>query len=91
MEAPGFLLLLYIMFTLPDANGLSELPLANWTMAGMFVSPNSRFPSPLQFIVETTIDHSLCIPSFTRSALSQSFHVSYTSFSLGLSIHLPDC
>ena len=47
MEAPGFLLLLYIMFTLPQEIGLSELPLANWTMATMFVSPVSKHLSLL--------------------------------------------
>lgn len=38
MEAPGFLLLLYIMFTLPAKVGLQELPWENWALAGMFVS-----------------------------------------------------
>ncbi|KAI9820567.1 MAG: hypothetical protein M1826_000870 [Phylliscum demangeonii] len=37
MEAPGFMLLLYIMFTLPRETGLTQsLPWANWTMAAMF-------------------------------------------------------
>ena len=38
MEAPGFLLLLYIMFTLPKELNISELPKENWTMVAMFVS-----------------------------------------------------
>lgn len=38
MEAPGFITLLYIMFTLPQQNGIEKLPLANWLMAGLFVS-----------------------------------------------------
>ena len=38
MEAPGFIILLYIMFTLPTELGIAELPWGNWAMAGMFVS-----------------------------------------------------
>jgi 3-oxo-5-alpha-steroid 4-dehydrogenase 1 len=37
MEAPGFLTLLYIMFTLPEEQGIAELPWGNWIMAGLFV------------------------------------------------------
>ena len=37
MEAPGFINLLYIMFTLPKQNGIESLPLGNWIMAGLFV------------------------------------------------------
>lgn len=36
MEAPGFLTLLYIMFTLPEEQGIAELPWGNWIMAGLF-------------------------------------------------------
>ncbi|KAI9815092.1 MAG: hypothetical protein M1827_002935 [Pycnora praestabilis] len=36
MEAPGFINLLYIMFTLPQMNGLTSLPSENWVMAGLF-------------------------------------------------------
>lgn len=36
MEIPGFLIVLYCMFTIPAQEGLSELPWANWTMAGMY-------------------------------------------------------
>lgn len=36
MEAPGFLSLLYIMFTLPKQLGIESLPMTNWAMAGMF-------------------------------------------------------
>ena len=38
MEAPGFITLLYIMFTLPQQNGIEKLPPANWLMAVLFVS-----------------------------------------------------
>lgn len=48
MEAPGFITLLYTMYTLPRELGISEsgqgfngLPWANWTMAGLFVSSMS--------------------------------------------------
>ena len=40
MEAPGFILLLYIMYTLPKQIGLFELPGANWLMASLFVGPS---------------------------------------------------
>jgi len=38
MEAPGFITLLYIMSTLPQINGLKEVPTGNWLMAVLFVS-----------------------------------------------------
>lgn len=38
MEVPGVLTLLYLMFALPAQNGLSNLPMANWLMAGLFAS-----------------------------------------------------
>lgn len=37
MECPGFMLLLYIMFTLPEELGIEELPWGNKIMAGCFV------------------------------------------------------
>lgn len=37
MEAPGFLTLLYIMWTLPAQNNISSLPAVNWLMASLFV------------------------------------------------------
>jgi 3-oxo-5-alpha-steroid 4-dehydrogenase 1 len=36
MEIPGFLTVLYCMLTIPRAEGLAGLPIANWTMAGAF-------------------------------------------------------
>jgi hypothetical protein len=43
MEGPGFLTLLYIMFTLPEEQGIAELPWGNWIMAGLFVRiPHSQ-------------------------------------------------
>ena len=42
MEAPGFLILLYIMFTLPQQLGIEKLPQANWVMASLFV----KLPPP---------------------------------------------
>lgn len=55
MEAPGFITLLYIMFTLPAQNGISSLPLANWLMAGLFVRPllPCSIPSPNLHIATT--------------------------------------
>jgi len=38
MEAPGFILLLYIMNALPKELGLDDgMPISNWALAGMFV------------------------------------------------------
>jgi 3-oxo-5-alpha-steroid 4-dehydrogenase 1 len=39
MEVPGFLLLLYLMFTLPEMNGIDKLPWENKAMATLFVRP----------------------------------------------------
>ncbi|KAL9136568.1 MAG: hypothetical protein Q9175_002223 [Cornicularia normoerica] len=36
MEAPGFITLLYLMYSLPKQEGIESLPLTNWTMAGLF-------------------------------------------------------
>lgn len=41
METPGFLLLLYLMFTLPEMNGIESLPWENKTMATLFVRPSA--------------------------------------------------
>ena len=38
MEAPGFILLLYIMYSLPKQVGLDSVPSVNWVMAALFVS-----------------------------------------------------
>lgn len=37
MEAPGFLLLIYLMLTLPEMNGIDNLPWENKIMATLFV------------------------------------------------------
>ncbi|KAK1772309.1 hypothetical protein QBC33DRAFT_5148 [Phialemonium atrogriseum] len=37
MESPGFLLLLYIMNTLPQQHGITDLPWQNKVLAGLFV------------------------------------------------------
>lgn len=47
MEAPGFILLLYIMFTLPEQTGMDTVPISNWAMAGMFVRLPSLPQSPI--------------------------------------------
>ncbi|WPH01173.1 Hypothetical protein R9X50_00400900 [Acrodontium crateriforme] len=36
MEIPGFLTVLYCMFTIPKQEGIDSLPWGNWTMAGIF-------------------------------------------------------
>ena len=38
MEAPGFILLLYLMYSIPKELGLEKLPGVNWLMASLFVS-----------------------------------------------------
>ena len=37
MEAPGFMILLYQMFTIPQEEGIQKLPWPNWLMAILFV------------------------------------------------------
>lgn len=44
MEAPGFITLLYIMYTLPSELGIKELPWGNKIMAGCFVCHPPPFP-----------------------------------------------
>ena len=41
MEAPGFITLLYIVYSLPKQEGIEKLPFMNYTMAGLFVSIDS--------------------------------------------------
>ncbi|KAL9014560.1 MAG: hypothetical protein Q9180_008939, partial [Flavoplaca navasiana] len=36
METPGFVCLLYCMFTIPATQGIEKLPAANWLMAALF-------------------------------------------------------
>lgn len=36
MESPGFLSLLYCMWTIPKQEGIQSLPWANWTMAALY-------------------------------------------------------
>ncbi len=36
MESPGFLTLLYCMYTIPKQQGIETLPWPNWTMAAMY-------------------------------------------------------
>jgi len=42
MEAPAFVMLLYIMYSLPKQEEIEKLPFVNWVMAGLFVSYLSR-------------------------------------------------
>ena len=37
MECPGFLVMLYMMFTVPATQGIQKLPLENWVLASLFV------------------------------------------------------
>ena len=46
MEAPGFITLLYIMYSLPNQEGIENLPMENWVMAGCFVCSSSSDSSP---------------------------------------------
>lgn len=38
MECPGFLTVLYCMFTIPSQLGIGKLPWGNWTMAGLYTT-----------------------------------------------------
>lgn len=38
MEAPGFLILMYLMKVLPEQYGIDDLPWQNKVLAGLFVS-----------------------------------------------------
>ena len=49
METPGYLIVLYCVYVLPEQEGIDRLPLMNWTMAGMFVC-SPCFLSALVFI-----------------------------------------
>ena len=37
METPGWLIVLYTMYSLPGQERSEDLPWGNWVMAGMFV------------------------------------------------------
>ena len=41
MEAPGFMTLIYLMRTMPQMYGVTELPWQNLVLGGLFVSPSS--------------------------------------------------
>jgi len=42
MEAPGFITLLYLVYSLPKQEGIEKLPTPNYIMAAMFVCLDSR-------------------------------------------------
>jgi hypothetical protein len=50
MEVPGFLTVLYIMYTLPAQLGISQLPWENKAMAGIFVC-HSLHASPSKILM----------------------------------------
>ena len=47
MEAPGFLLLSYLVKTMPAAHGITDLPWQNKVLAGLFVWPTPSHTVPL--------------------------------------------
>lgn len=49
MEAPGFITLLYLMYSLPKQEGIEKLPTPNYIMAAMFVCISTVIPSPPSF------------------------------------------
>lgn len=60
MEAPGFMTLLYIMWTLPEKGGGDGLPWQNWGMAALFVSVFwLLFLNPLGLLFIHPIDKSI--------------------------------
>ena len=80
MEAPGFINLLYIMYSLPRQEGIETLPLPNYIMAAMFVC---RFHCPvhfnkLTFVFSQTIHYlyrALLAPLFLNPSMSP-IHIS---------------
>ena len=72
MEAPGFITLLYIVFTLPDQLGIRQLPRANWLMALLFVRIKAFLHDT--FTNVASVDHSLCISSHHLPGLPEPIH-----------------
>lgn len=74
MEVPSFILVLYLMYTLPTSLSLPEpLPRENWLMAGMFVS---------FYIILHTSFRCFMFPSYPLHALTpsgQTIHYIYRS------------
>lgn len=90
MEAPGFMLLLYIMFNLPKQVGLAELPGANWLMASLFVSLHDLKVELCLMPLTPDVDCALFVSRHRCSTVPQSQHVSYPHPRLGHGILLPD-
>ena len=72
MEAPGFITLLYLMYSLPKQEGIESLPFANWTMAALFVSPSLWPGNFVTAPYEYNVTYYLAFPrqSTTPTALS---------------------
>lgn len=67
------LVLLYLMFALPAQNGISNLPMANWLMAGLFASlPLLAFPIRSLLISYFAILYRLLITSTEPSLVLSS-------------------
>ena len=96
MEAPGFITLLYLMYSLPKQEGIESLPFVNWTMAALFVSP-SLWPgnfvtAPFETMLLTILrfqDNSLHLPRPYFAIVPEPVNVTHPHFSLGFGAQFP--
>ena len=71
MEAPGFMTVLYLMFTLPQQNGIAQLPGPNWLMAALFVCVTHLITDfQVVALTETFQDYPLSLPCDNRAPFS---------------------
>lgn len=97
MEAPGFITLLYLMYSLPKQEGLDSLPFTNWTMAGLFVSTSSLSPrhyycmfhDQCWLILWCSQGNTLHLSRPHFSVAFESVNVTYPHFSLGFGAQFP--
>lgn len=97
MEAPGFITLLYLMYSLPKQEGIESLPFTNWTMAGLFVSSSSlpwtyqqeAFRDQSCSLLLRSQDDSLHLPRPDFPIVSEPVNVAYPHLSLGFGAQFP--
>ena len=97
MEAPGFIMLLYLMYALPKQEGIESLPFTNWTMAALFVSTSSlprkhwhcAFPDQPCLLLLHSQDNPLHLPRPYITIGFESVDVTYPHFSLGFGARFP--
>jgi len=69
MEAPGFLVVLYMFVTVPREMGIQSLPWGNWVMVTFYVCAAARLH---QYFHQSTAhtQNSACSPPIWRECLS---------------------